>query len=119
MRPLRSLVPDQFPSATSSWPELNVAEARKLLTAEGYCNGNQLQVPFTFRSNVPTDQLVALTWQEFLSQELGDCLVLEPTGLESATLYEQLEQRSVQHGDLRLVTRLSRPRKLPAAVPRL
>ena len=90
--PLRSLVPDQFPSATSSWPELNVAEARKLLTVEDYCNGNQLQVPFTFRSNVPTDQLVALTWQEFLSQELGDCLVLEPTGLESATLYEQLSK---------------------------
>ena len=90
--PLRSLVPDQFPSATPSWPELNVAKARELLEAEGYCDQRRLQVPFTFRSNVPTDELVALTWQEFLSQELGDCLVLEPTGLESATVYDQMSK---------------------------
>ena len=88
--PLRSLIPDLFPAAQPTWPELDVDEARQLLTTAGYCRGNPLEVDFTYRSNVPTDGLLALTWQEFLGENLGDCLTLQVDGLESTTVYDQL-----------------------------
>ena len=88
--PLRSLIPDLFSAARPAWPELDVDEARELLTTAGYCQGNPLELDFTYRSNVPTDGLLALTWQEFLAENLGDCLTLQVDGLESTTVYDQL-----------------------------
>ena len=88
--PLRSLIPDLFPAAQPTWPDLDIDEARQLLTTAGYCQGTILEVDFTYRSNVPTDGLLALTWQEFLAEQLGDCLTLEIDGLESTTVYDQL-----------------------------
>ena len=70
--PLRSLIPDLFSQARSTWPVLNIDEARRLLTTAG-CQGNPLEVDFTYRSNLPTDGLLVLAWQEFVSQQLGDC----------------------------------------------
>ena len=90
--PLRSLIPDLFAAAQPAWPELDIDEARQLLTTAGYCQGNPLQVEFTYRSNVPTDGLLALTWQEFLAENLGDCLTMEVDGLESTTVYDQLDK---------------------------
>ena len=90
--PLRSLIPDLFPAARPTWPALDIDEARRLLTTAGYCQGNPLEVDFTYRSNVPTDGLLALTWQEFLSEQLGDCLTLVIDGLESTTVYDQLDK---------------------------
>ena len=88
--PLRSLIPDLFPAAQPAWPELDLDEARRLLTTAGYCQGNPLAVDFTYRSNVPTDGILALTWKEFLAERLGDCLTLQIDGLESTTVYDQL-----------------------------
>ncbi len=88
--PLRSLIPDLFPAAQPTWPELDIDEARQLLTTAGYCQGNPLEVDFTYRSNVPTDGLLALTWQEFLKERLEDCLTMRIDGLESTTVYDQL-----------------------------
>lgn len=90
--PLRSLIPDLFPAAQPAWPELDIDEARQLLTTAGYCQGNPLEVDFTYRSNVPTDGLLALTWQEFLAEHLGDCLTMQIDGLESTTVYDQLDK---------------------------
>ena len=89
--PLRSLIPDLFPAAQPTWPGLDIDQARQLLTSAGYCQGNPLTVEFTYRSNVPTDGLLALTWQEFLAEELGDCLTMEIDGRESTTVYDQLD----------------------------
>ena len=90
--PLRSLIPDLFPAARPTWPSLDVDQARQLLTTAGYCQGNPLPVDFTYRSNVPTDGLLALTWQELLAEQLGDCLTMEIDGLESTTVYDQLDK---------------------------
>ena len=90
--PLRSLIPDLFPSSRTPWPELDIDEARQLLSTAGYCRGNILELDFTYRSNVPTDGLMALTWQEFLADRLGDCLTMEIDGLDSTTVYDQLDK---------------------------
>ena len=90
--PLRSLIPDFFPAAQAAWPELDIDQARQLLTTAGYCQGNPLEFDFTYRSNVPTDGLLALTWQEFLAKHLGDCLIMQIDGLESTTVYDQLDK---------------------------
>lgn len=90
--PLRSLIPDLFAAAQPTWPDLDLDEARQLLTTAGYCQGSPLAVDFTYRSNVPTDGLLALTWQEFLAEHLGDCLTLQVDGLESTTVYDQLDK---------------------------
>ena len=90
-RPLRALVP---PSLTAGggpiWPEHDPDQARALLSSAGYCDGSPLQVPLTFRSNVPADKLLALTWQAQVKRDLSDCLVLELDGVESTTVYRQL-----------------------------
>ena len=90
-RPLRSLIP---PSLTKNqdpiWPENNPAAARGILQTAGYCNGRLLTLPLTFRSNVPADKLLALTWQAQIKRDLSDCLVLELDGVESTTIYRQL-----------------------------
>ncbi|MFM8259109.1 MAG: ABC transporter substrate-binding protein [Vulcanococcus sp.] len=91
--PLRSLVPPPLPgSSPPSWPAYGPQQARSLLRGAGYCNGRRLSLPLTFRSNVPADRLFALTWQAQLQRDLGDCLQLEITGVESTTAYRQLDK---------------------------
>ena len=90
-RPLRTLVPPSLPGgALASWPQHNPDQARELLQAAGYCNGSPLRFPLTFRSNVPADKLLALTWQSQVQRDLSDCLVLDLDGVESTTIYRQL-----------------------------
>jgi len=89
--PLRSLVPPALTEgANGPWPSLNIAKARTLLLDAGYCNGRVLSVPFTYRSNVPADRLMALTWQTQLQRDLPDCMTLNLNGMESTTVYRQL-----------------------------
>ena len=89
--PLRSLIPPSLRSGGgSSWPSHNPAEARTLLNAAGYCNGRPLTLSLTFRSNVPADKLLALTWQAQLKRDLPECIVLNLDGVESTTIYRQL-----------------------------
>lgn len=91
--PLRSLVPPPLAgSEPPAWPPYNPKAARALYQQSGYCTGKRLKLPLTFRSNVPSDRLFALTWQAQLSKDLGDCVELEVTGVESTTAYRQLEQ---------------------------
>lgn len=91
--PLRSLVPPPLAgSEPAAWPRYNPKAARALYRQAGYCNGRSLKLPLTFRSNVPSDRLFALTWQAQLQKDLGDCVELEVTGVESTTAYRQLEQ---------------------------
>ncbi len=94
LRPsLRSLVPPVLPGADSTaWPAHHPARARALLRAAGYCQGRTLTVPLTFRSDIPSDRLFALTWQAQLERDLPDCLRLDPEGVESTTAYSQLDK---------------------------
>ena len=91
--PLRSLVPPPLQSSTPpSWPAYNPQQARRLYRQAGYCNGRRLALPLTFRSNVPSDRLFALTWQAQLQRDLSDCVQLEITGVESTAAYRQLDK---------------------------
>ena len=94
--PLYGLVPPSLAGAKAGWPEQNLAAARKLFEQEGYCAGKTLALNLTYRSNVPTDRLFALTWQEMLNAKLGDCLQLKITGMESTTAYRQLGDGAFQ-----------------------
>ena len=90
-RPLRSLIPPSLSKGRESiWPDHDPSSARQLLQTAGYCNGRPLVVPLTFRSNVPADKLLALTWQAQIKRDLADCLSLELDGVESTTIYRQL-----------------------------
>ena len=89
--PLRSLVPPPLAgSEPPAWPAYDPTRARQLYKQAGYCQGQRFTLPLTFRSNVPADKLFALTWKAQLTRDLGDCVQLEITGVESTTAYRQL-----------------------------
>lgn len=89
--PLRQLVPPGLPgSDPTAWPAYDPARARALFRQAGYCKGKPLNLPLTFRSDIPSDRLFALTWQAQVRRDLGDCLQLEVSGMESTTAYDQL-----------------------------
>ncbi len=91
--PLRELLPPTLPgSSPRAWPAYDPAAARRLYQQAGYCNGRTLQLPLTFRSDIPSDRLFALTWQAQLRRDLGDCVQLEINGMESTTAYAQLDK---------------------------
>ncbi|MFN5696079.1 MAG: ABC transporter substrate-binding protein, partial [Cyanobacteriota bacterium] len=89
--PLRQLIPPSLPgSDPAAWPAYDPAAARQLFRQAGYCKGKVFRLPLTFRSDVPSDRLLALTWQAQVRRDLGDCLELEVSGMESTTAYDQL-----------------------------
>ncbi|MEB3255963.1 MAG: ABC transporter substrate-binding protein [Synechococcaceae cyanobacterium] len=94
LRPaLRELLPPSLPgSSPHAWPEYNPAAARRLYRQAGYCEARRLRLPLTFRSDIPSDRLFALTWQAQLRRDLGDCVELEVNGMESTTAYAQLDK---------------------------
>lgn len=95
--PLRSLIPPSLRGGrTEPWPTYNLATARTLFQQAGYCTGRRLQVPFTFRTNVPSDRLMALTWQAQLKRDLPDCVQMTLNGVESTTVYKQLSEGSFE-----------------------
>ena len=95
--PLRSLIPPGLRGGkTEPWPTYNLNTARKLFQQAGYCSGRRLQLPFTFRTNVPSDRLMALTWQAQLKRDLPNCIQMTLNGVESAMVYEQLSKGSLE-----------------------
>ncbi|MEI6112703.1 MAG: ABC transporter substrate-binding protein [Cyanobium sp. ELA712] len=89
--PLRQLIPPSLPgSDPEAWPAYDPSAARALYRQAGYCNGKVLALPLTFRSDIPSDRLLALTWQAQVRRDLGDCLELQVSGMESTTAYDQL-----------------------------
>ncbi|MFW6730412.1 MAG: ABC transporter substrate-binding protein [Synechococcus sp.] len=94
--PLRGLVPPSLLGALATWPSHDIAAARRLLRQAGWCQGRPLELSLTYRSNVPSDRLFALTWQEALRRDLPDCLRLTLTGMESTTAYRQLGDGAFQ-----------------------
>ena len=89
--PSRSIVPPILKKGNKNlWPKYDSLEAKNLLQKEGYCNGNILYIPLTYRSNVPADKLIALTWQEEIKNLLNDCIEIQLNGVESTTVYKNL-----------------------------
>ena len=70
--------------------------AKDLFQKEGFCNKRQLRIPFTYRSNVPSDKLLALTWQAQVKRDLSECLSLTLNGVESTTIYRLLGEGAFQ-----------------------
>ena len=66
--------------------------ARTLLKKQGYCETDILTIPLTFRSNVPADKLLALTWKDQIKRDLSDCIEITLNGVESTTVYKQLSE---------------------------
>ncbi len=92
-KPLRSIVPPQLHKKEfSPWPKYNPNTARSLLKKEGYCETDILSIPLTFRSNVPADKLLALTWKDQIKRDLSDCIEITLNGIESTTVYKQLSE---------------------------
>tara|TARA_S200000501_G_scaffold336920_1_gene342625 strand:+ start:207 stop:1778 length:1572 start_codon:yes stop_codon:yes gene_type:complete len=90
-QPSRSIVPPIYKKDKEElWPKYNPIEAKNILEKEGFCNGNTLDIPLTYRSNVPADKLIALSWQEEIKNILGDCIKIQINGVESTTIYENL-----------------------------
>ncbi len=91
--PLRSIVPPQlYKKEFSPWPKYNPNIARSLLKKEGYCERDILSIPLTFRSNIPADKLLALTWKDQIKRDLSDCIEITLNGIESTTVYKQLSE---------------------------
>ena len=90
-KPSRSIVPSILKrSKQELWPEYDPVEAKVLLQKEGFCNGNILDLPLTYRSNVPADKLIALSWQADLKIILNECINIQLNGVESTTIYKNL-----------------------------
>ncbi len=95
--PIRTIVPSTLAGEKlSPWPKYSPHIAKKLLRELGYCRNKQAKVDLTFRSNVPADKLLALTWQEQIKRDLPKCLSITLNGLESTTIYRQLSKGSFQ-----------------------
>jgi len=91
--PLRSIVPPKLhKKELSLWSKYDPSIARTLLQKEGYCKTNILTLPLTFRSNIPADKLLALTWKDQIKRDLSDCLKITLNGVESTTVYKQLSE---------------------------
>ena len=92
-KPLRNIVPPIFKESNEElWPEYNPKEAKILLEKEGFCNGKELKFPLTYRSNVPSDKLIALIIQEDIKSNLSDCISIDINGVESTTMYDNLSK---------------------------
>ena len=92
-KPLRNIVPTIFKSSNQDlWPAYNPKEARILLEKEGFCNGKGLKFALTYRSNVPSDKLIALVIQEDIKNNLSDCISMDINGVESTTMYDNLSK---------------------------
>ncbi len=91
--PSKSLVPQIFKGDNLvSWPEYNPKEAIEILKDEGFCNGKTLNLPLTYRSNVPTDKLIAIYWKQDVKAYMEDCLSISLNGVESTTIYKNLSE---------------------------
>ena len=88
-----SLIPLIFKKENSvSWPDFDPKESKRIFKEQGYCDGNIFNLPLTYRSNVPTDKLIAFYWQQSVKAEMKDCFSISVNGVESTTIYKNLSE---------------------------
>ncbi len=89
----KSLIPLIFKKDNSvSWPDFDPKESKRIFKEQGYCEGNIFNLPLTYRSNVPTDKLIAFYWQQSVKAEMKDCFSISVNGVESTTIYKNLSE---------------------------
>jgi len=75
-----------------SWPNFDPKGSKRIFREQGYCDGNVFKLPLTYRSNVPTDKLIAFYWQQIVKAEMKDCFSISINGVESTTIYKNLSE---------------------------
>ncbi len=91
--PSKSIIPKFYKENNlNKWPKYEPKEAKKILRKYGYCKDKVLELPLTYRSNVTTDKLIALFWQQDVKRIMGECLSIEINGIESTTVYRNLKE---------------------------
>ena len=95
--PLYSLLPntlsEQVPSFKTDYGAgSNIEKATQLLTKAGYSKQNPLKLELWYRSNLPNDQLAAITIKGVIKKTLPDLLKIELNGVDSATAYKNLDK---------------------------
>ena len=90
-KPSKSIIPSFLKQDKSiNWPDYDPQKAVNILKEEGFCDNKTLNLSLTYRSNVPTDKLIALSWQQDVRENMGDCFKIDIIGLESTTIYKNL-----------------------------
>ncbi len=91
--PAKSIIPSILKKDNYiSWPEYDPRGAIKIFQDEGYCKGRILNLKLTYRSNVPTDKLIAFYWQQSVKADMKECLSISINGVESTTIYKNLKE---------------------------
>jgi peptide/nickel transport system substrate-binding protein len=94
--PLYSLIPTtldvQEPVFKKQYGDSNAAQATDLLTKAGYSQSNPLKLEFWYRSNVATDQLVAVTLKAIVRKKLNGLMQIDLKSVESTTAYKYLDK---------------------------
>tara|TARA_Y100001968_G_scaffold333928_1_gene401267 strand:+ start:9179 stop:10780 length:1602 start_codon:yes stop_codon:yes gene_type:complete len=91
--PSNSIIPSKLRNIDDKfWPKYDPKKARELLKEEGFCDQRKLNFVLTFRSNVPSDKILALTWRSQIKNALSDCISFRLNGLESTSIYKQLSE---------------------------
>tara|TARA_Y100000589_G_scaffold324827_1_gene361605 strand:+ start:1271 stop:2863 length:1593 start_codon:yes stop_codon:yes gene_type:complete len=92
-KPAVSIIPSILKKDTdTTWPNYDPLEAIAIFRKQGYCDGNILNLDLTYRSNVPTDKLIAFYWQQSVRLLMKDCFSIKINGVESTTIYKNLKE---------------------------
>ncbi|KAM3113362.1 ABC transporter substrate-binding protein [Phormidesmis sp. 146-33] len=93
--PLYSLIPatlaEQKP-VFEQYGDRNVQKASELLQKAGYSESNPLKVEFWYRSNLPNDQLAAMTMRAIVQKYLGKIMQIDLNSIESTMAYKNLDK---------------------------
>jgi peptide/nickel transport system substrate-binding protein len=93
--PLYSLIPatlaEQKP-VFEVYGDRNIKKATELLQKAGYSESNPLRVEFWYRSNLPNDQLAAMTIRAIAQKYLGKIMQIDLNSIESTMAYNNLDK---------------------------
>lgn len=95
VEPLYSLIPATLKEnkpVFEAYGDRNVSKATELLQKAGYSESNPLKVEFWYRSNLPNDQLAAMTLKAIAQKKLGNLMQIELNSIESTTAYKNLDK---------------------------
>ena len=95
IQPLYSLVPTSLPEQVpvfQTFGDRNATKATELLTKAGYSQANPLKIELWYRSNLPNDQLAAITLKASSQRQLPGLLEIDLNSVESVTAYKNLDK---------------------------
>jgi peptide/nickel transport system substrate-binding protein len=93
--PLYSLIPatlEEQKPVFEPYSDRNLKKATELLQKAGYSESNPLKVEFWYRSNLPNDQLAAMTIRAIVQKKLGKIMQIDLNSIESTMAYKNLDK---------------------------